>query len=75
MLIASAIYLILGVLGAVVKGAQGSVDGTALATWLGTAVWWWQLRLGLREHGLAQASGRLGRHRSPGRHRTMTTGR
>jgi len=75
MLIASAIYLILGVLGAVVKGAQGSVDGTALATWLGTAIWWWQLRLGLREHGSALDSGRLGRHRAPGRHRTSTTGR
>lgn len=50
MLVSSAAYLILGVLGAVVGGATGSVQGTALATWIGVGMWWWQLRLGLRDH-------------------------
>jgi O-antigen/teichoic acid export membrane protein len=49
-LIASSIYVVLGVLGAVWSGAVGSVEGTALATWLGAGVYWWLLRVGLREH-------------------------
>jgi len=49
-LIASGIFVVLGVLGAVVGGAAGSVEGTALATWIGAGVSWWLLRIGLREH-------------------------
>jgi hypothetical protein len=50
-LIASGIFVVLGVLGAVVNGAVGSVEGTALATWIGAGVSWWLLRIGLRERG------------------------
>jgi hypothetical protein len=64
MLIASALYLLLGVLGAFVSGAMGSVEGTAVATWIGALVWWWQLRLGIREHE-AGPRPRHGRHRAP----------
>jgi O-antigen/teichoic acid export membrane protein len=49
-LIASGVYLVLGVLGAVENGALGSVEGTALATWIGAGVYWWLLRTGLRDH-------------------------
>jgi O-antigen/teichoic acid export membrane protein len=52
-LIASGIFVVLGVLGAVVNGAAGSVEGTALATWIGAGVSWWLLRIGLRERGSA----------------------
>lgn len=73
MLIASAAYLTLGVIGAVVSGATGSVWGTAVATWFGAAVWWWQLRLGLRDYRAGPSglrSGTRGRHRAVVRQRT-----
>lgn len=58
-------YVLLGVLGAMVHGTVGSVEGTALATWLGAALWWQQLLGGLREHQGRQR----GRHRAPHRQR------
>ena len=64
MLIASALYLLLGVLGAVLGGALGSVEGTAVATWIGALVWWWQLRIALREYHTSPGT-RRGRHRAP----------
>jgi O-antigen/teichoic acid export membrane protein len=63
MLISSATYLLLGVLGAVVSGTRGSVEGTAAATWIGALVWWWQLHIGMREHGTGLKPHR-GRHRA-----------
>jgi O-antigen/teichoic acid export membrane protein len=48
-LIASGIYVVLGVAGAIASGASGSVKGTALATFIGAGVYWWQLRVGIRE--------------------------
>lgn len=48
-LIASGFFVVLGVLGAVANGAKGSVEGTALATFIGAGVYWWYLRIGLRE--------------------------
>jgi O-antigen/teichoic acid export membrane protein len=49
-LIATATYVVLGVVGAAVHGTYGSVEGTALATWVAAVLYWRQLRLGLREH-------------------------
>jgi O-antigen/teichoic acid export membrane protein len=49
-LITTAIYVVLGVVGAAVHGTYGSVEGTALATLIGATLYWRQLRLGLREH-------------------------
>jgi O-antigen/teichoic acid export membrane protein len=73
MLVSSAIYVILAVIGASLDGAQGTTAGTAVATWLGAVMWWWQLRLGLRDYMEAaaqRASARRvssnGRHRAPG---------
>lgn len=48
-LLASAAYVTGGLAGAAVAGALGSSWGVALATLVGAAVWWWQLRAGLRE--------------------------
>ena len=67
MLLASGIYLLLGVVGAVLDGAAGSVEGTALATWLGAVLWWWQLRTALNEYGTTSNAGR----RARGRHRAL----
>lgn len=68
MLFSSGIFLVLGGAGAVVSGATGSVQGTAIATWAGAVVWWWQLRTGLREYG--KTSSTAGR-RVRGRHRAL----
>ncbi len=65
MVLSSGTYLVLGLAGAYWNGAQGTVDGAAVATWVGAAVWWWQLQAGLRE---ARRTGQIqqhGRHREP----------
>lgn len=49
-LVSSSSYIFLGVVGAVLHGTHGSVEGTAVATWIGAVVYWRQLRIGLREH-------------------------
>jgi len=48
-LFASAAYLTGGLVGAALGGALGSSWGSTLAMWFGAAVWWSQLRAGLRE--------------------------
>ncbi|MGW1342883.1 hypothetical protein ACWCOV_17670 [Kribbella sp. NPDC002412] len=52
-LYASAAYLVGGVGGGVLGGALGSAWGAAGATFVGAIVWWWSLRVGIRErrHG------------------------
>jgi O-antigen/teichoic acid export membrane protein len=62
-LTSSAIYVLLGVIGAAVHGAYGSAEGTGLATWIGAALCWWQLRAALREHSAVPANRRAGGHR------------
>jgi O-antigen/teichoic acid export membrane protein len=70
-LIGSGSYVVLTLAGAAIASAIGAVIGSAVATLFGAAVWWWQLRIALRESGyakgsLAQASARpSGRHRMP----------
>ena len=51
MIIGSVIYLSLNLTGAALDGAVGLVFGAALATWVGAVVWWWQLRVAMRESG------------------------
>jgi O-antigen/teichoic acid export membrane protein len=74
MIISSTIYLACNVAGAYLDGATGTVRGAALATWLGAVVWWWQLRVAMREsdqipaHGLNWSRRRretAGRHAAP----------
>ena len=63
MLIASALFVVGGVAGAYLDGAAGTVDGAAASTVVGALVWWWQLRLAIRESpilsGRATATGSL----------------
>lgn len=54
-LICACLYLVGGVGGAVAGGALGSAWGVAAATMIGTAVWWWQFRAGLRDRRRADA--------------------
>jgi O-antigen/teichoic acid export membrane protein len=51
MIFASLIYLGCGLAGTVLDGAVGAVRGAAVATWVGALLWWWQLRVALRESG------------------------
>lgn len=51
MVIASLLLLGCGLTGAYYGGAMGTVRGAAVATWAGAVVWWWQLRIAMRESG------------------------
>ena len=53
-LLTATAYVVGGLAGASAAGAIGSSWGVALATLFGAAVWWWQLRTGLREHAAQQ---------------------
>ena len=71
-IISSAIFVAFSLAGAAQGGAIGAVRGTALATWVGAGVYWWQLRAALREsgrlaHGQGSLAGRPPRQR--GKHR------
>jgi O-antigen/teichoic acid export membrane protein len=67
MIISSIMYLTFSLAGAYLGGARGTVDGSALATLSGAAVWWWQLRTAMRESDKipARDSTRSGRRREP----------
>lgn len=74
MLLASLLYLVSGLAGALLDGAVGAVRGAAVATWVGAVFWWWQLRAGLRESARIPDDGDQslsrhpdGRHRAPAR--------
>jgi len=47
--LASAVFLVCGLVGAVAAGAVGTMCGAAVAAWIGTLLWWRQLRAALRE--------------------------
>lgn len=55
-LITSAAYVTCGLLGALASGALGSSWGVAGATLFGSAVWWTQLRAGLRDHAASPSA-------------------
>jgi O-antigen/teichoic acid export membrane protein len=58
MIIASVLTVIGSLVGAATGGAVGTVRGLAIATWVGTLVFWWQLRMALHEAGSVNAHGR-----------------
>jgi peptidoglycan biosynthesis protein MviN/MurJ (putative lipid II flippase) len=49
MAIASALFVICGLIGAVLDGAVGTMYGAAVASWAGALLFWMQLRNALRE--------------------------
>jgi len=57
MIVASVLFLVCGVVGAYYGGAMGTVRGAALATCTGALVWWWHLRMAMREAGHLPARG------------------
>jgi O-antigen/teichoic acid export membrane protein len=70
MVIASAAFVIGSVVGAEFGGAVGTLRGTAVATAIGACLWWWQLRVGLREAGLLVGHTRAGARQPVSRHRS-----
>lgn len=69
MIISSVMNVAGGLVGAATGGAVGTVRGLAIATWLGTLVYWWELRAALRESGSFPAHDRFWSSRPAGRHR------
>src|SRR5262249_30926598 len=66
---------------AYVGGALGTIRGAAVATWIGTLVWWWQLHVAMRESGkmpeqsVHRSGGGAGYTRSRRRRRYIGLGR
>jgi O-antigen/teichoic acid export membrane protein len=54
--ITAALYLVLALAGAATEGAVGAIRGAALGTWIGTMVYWWQVRGAQREADAARAA-------------------
>ena len=66
MVVSAVIFLAFGLAGAAWNGALGAMQGAAIATFTGSAVWWWQLHGAVRDSGISQA--RRGARRPTGRH-------
>jgi O-antigen/teichoic acid export membrane protein len=66
MIISSVMYLSFTLTGAYLGGAVGTVRGAALATCSGAVVWWWHLRVAMRDSDKipARGPGRFGRRGS-----------
>ena len=75
MIISSVAYIVCSLVGAVAGGAVGTMWGTAVATWIAALVWWWQLRVALREAGHVPARDRFRFRRPAPRHRGIARGR
>jgi O-antigen/teichoic acid export membrane protein len=45
------LYLVLALVGAVIGGATGTMRAAAIAAWMGTLLYWWQVRAARREYG------------------------
>jgi O-antigen/teichoic acid export membrane protein len=63
MILFSALYVACGLGGAAADGVMGTMIGAAIASWIGALLFWWQLRLALRNnarpgHGLPDQPGR-----------------
>ncbi len=57
--ITSVLYLTFSLTGAYLGGAVGTVRGAAIASALGAVMWWWQLRVAMRESDRVPAHGSI----------------
>jgi O-antigen/teichoic acid export membrane protein len=60
MVLFSALFVVCALIGAVIHGLSGAIYGGAAASWFGALLFWWQLRVALRNH--AQPAGGLTGH-------------
>jgi len=68
MIIWSALLVVCSLTGAVVWGLKGTIDGGALASWIGALLYWWQLRVALKDYQGAPAGTVFWPGRTSGRH-------
>jgi O-antigen/teichoic acid export membrane protein len=61
-------FVACSVVGAATGGAIGTMRGSALGAWIGAALFWWQLRVALRESRTLSAGPSVS-NRNSGRHR------
>jgi O-antigen/teichoic acid export membrane protein len=52
----SSLQLGLGIAGAAIAGARGTLEGTAVAAWLAAGLGWWQLRRAIRDSKTSPAA-------------------
>jgi O-antigen/teichoic acid export membrane protein len=71
MVLGSVVYVICGVTGAAVGGVEASIQGIAVAGWVGAAFFWLELQAELRNSGNIRLLP-FGRSRQSGRHRKMS---
>lgn len=75
MMFASGMYITLGIAGAALHGVVGAAYGAAVANWLGTLYWWWQLSRALQESDKIPEGTRFWPSRpAAGRHRSAEQG-
>jgi O-antigen/teichoic acid export membrane protein len=53
MILVSALFVVCGLVGAVARGAFGTMVGAAVASWIGALLFWWQLHKAIRAAQLA----------------------
>jgi O-antigen/teichoic acid export membrane protein len=73
MVLGSVAMVVCSLIGAVTDGAAGTMRGAALASWIGALLFWWELRLALRESGTLPAHSRFWTGRPAGRHRASAS--
>ena len=73
MVLGSVAMVACSLVGAVTEGATGTMRGAALASWIGALLFWWELRLALRESGALPAHSRFWSGRPAGRHRASAS--
>lgn len=69
MILGSVAFVLCGLAGAFMGGALGTMWGAALAAWIGSLLFWWELRAALRESDQILTRKRLPPMREPSRHR------
>jgi O-antigen/teichoic acid export membrane protein len=55
MILASVVFVLCGAAGAFAGGALGTMWGSAIAAWIGSLLFWWELRAALRDSGKVSA--------------------
>jgi O-antigen/teichoic acid export membrane protein len=55
MILFSALYVAFGLAGAAADGVMGTMIGAAVASWIGALLFWWQLRVALRNRATPAA--------------------